>query len=459
MSKIKHAKDVFSSDSEPGEHSKDAQDVPLDELLEDPIFQPTVPKAVSQSRLLEEEGNNSGPGSGPSSSPPVVTEGPGATPRSSSAASSVEVVGPVEKVESMEVDKSASDVPMTSRVPSDEEPQSDASPVIMELVGFGPHVIEALNKFHQTLAKHAVHRRMGIPKVWSKTIRTKKTEEMKKAWAGDINSLIDACFIDRNITFKEDESIPSTQAPSEQSTTSSPEASKCPCAVIHAALLSCPVGRGHRELCEVSIKKPFAKAKKKLTYTEASKTGKKGARSKSPVQSSSEAQSSRGGRRDTRRDFGANKRRNQSHNRSLSPPRKDARGYGGRSQYYQDFQSVPRPTTSAAAAPRPSADTIPSAAQFRSLMSIQPGDDIRLRQPGHGLQVQTFNMSDRPQPVVQPPEVTRAQLGQPCVDSHGNIEWHRMPLIPPGLPAGIQFKAYPHKGHWRADFVQTSGPQ
>ena len=283
MSRTRQSRDVFSSDSDPNEPLQDMPDVPLEDLLEDPIFQHTVPKAVVQSRMLEEESNKSGPGSGPSSSPPVVTEGPGATPRSSSAASSVEVVGPVEKVESMEVDRSASDVPMASKVQSEVSSghQSDASPVLLEVKGFGPHVIEALNNFHKTLAKHAVHKKMGIPKIWTRQIRSKKTEEMRAAWLGDINKLIDACFIDRNITFKEDEST-TTSVPSEQSTTSSPEVAKCPCAVIHAALVSCPVGKGHKDLCEVRAR-PIVKSKKKLTYTDTRCS--RGARPKSPVQS------------------------------------------------------------------------------------------------------------------------------------------------------------------------------
>ena len=56
-----------------------------DSLLDTPVDQPYVsrkaksqiPEAVEQSRLLEEE---QGTSSGSASSPPIVTEGPGATP-------------------------------------------------------------------------------------------------------------------------------------------------------------------------------------------------------------------------------------------------------------------------------------------------------------------------------------------------------------------------------------------
>jgi len=366
----------------------------------------------------------------------------------------------------MEVDKSASDVPMTTAPPS--VVQSDASPPgFIETTGFGPHVIEALNSFIKTLSKHAVHRKMSIPKAWPPSLKNKKAAEVKKALDDDLNKLIDACFRDRNIRFRDTESSlsggSSTLAPlveSEQSTTSSPEASKCACAsihaAVHAAIQACPSGQSHSNLCETTLKKS-SNSKRKLVYTESSEAKAKpsGGRSRSPIPSTSGTHQGRRGKWDTGRG-GGQKRRNHSSNRSRSPPRKEARGRGrGQYRYYQDRRdsssgSAPTATSTTS----PGKNTIPSAAQFKSLMSqavrsFDTSTDVRLKTPGHGLQEQIIPPTNK----VHSP-IGLAKPGDSCYNANGEVDWLRAPRRPQNLPAEFRFHVNPVDGVWKVDIDQ-----
>lgn len=416
---------------------------------------------VEESRRLEREGSKR------SSSPPVVTEGPGASSKSTSSDTATTV--PLSRIVSMEVDKSSSDVPMVTAPPS--TVQSDASPPEpVEATGFGPHVTEALNGFLKTLGKHAAHRKMSIPKAWPPSLKAKKAAEVRRALDDDINKLIDACFRDRNIRFRETESfqsggvsvLPPCQE-SEQSTTSSPEASKCACTAIHAsihqAISTCPVGRGHRDLCEGLLKRPN-QPKRKLSYTDPPKTRTKPStgRHDSPVPSTSGTQQGRRDKRDQGRGYGQ-KRRNHSSNRSKSPPRKEARGRGqDRYRYYQDRRSSSSSSVHPAATSTtsPGKDTIPSASQFKSLMSsasksFDTSTDVRLKTPGHGLQEKIIPATNTLHP---PTPIGPAQPGDSCLDAKGNIDWIRAPRRPEGLPVDFHFKVDAVDGVWKVSITQ-----
>jgi len=371
----------------------------------------------------------------------------------------------------MEVDKSASDVPMPT-APASVAASDGSPPKLIEVTGFGPHVIGALNDFINTLSKHAVHRKMSIPKAWPPSLRAKKTAEMKQAWDDDITKLVDACFFDRNIRYRDAEPSPSggcstltTLVESEQSTTSSPEASKCACAAIHASILTCPAGQGHRALCETILKKSN-QSKKKLVYTEApeAQAKQRADRSRSPIPSTSGTRQGRRGRREQGRGNG-NKRKNHSSVRSKSPPRKEARGRGGRDhRYYQDKRdsssgSAPPAATSTTS---PGKDTIPSAAQFKSLMSkavrsFDTSTDIRLRTPGHGLQEATIPSTSEFLATTKTPSTAstgQAQVGDSCYRADGKVDWGRIPRRPKDLPADLKFDVHPRGGVWMVDLGQ-----
>lgn len=421
------------------------------------LYEDPPSDAVEQSRRLETEG------SGNSSSPPVVTEGPGATPLGSSSSSVVEV--PVSRVESMEVDKSGSDVHMVTANPSIVSSDSSMSPPnVFKTNKLGPRTIEALGQFIKTLEAHSVHERMAFTKVWSRPLRAKKTEEMRTNLEKDISNIVDSLFLDRNIKFKDVESFSSegssTPSSAEQAVSGESASSEpvlCACADIHAMIVKCPSGKGHRALCEVRASKPFVIPKKKLTYTEAPKPQAKV--EPVPTPSTSEAHQGRRGRGDRGRGHD-NKRRHQSRssNRSRSPPRKEAKGRGGKNhRYYQDRRPAPPPTTPAPSTSSSGGNTIPSTDQFKKLMSkagtstFGPSYDVRLKQPGHGLQ-EAVIPATRPKANPEPPKPVRpiepAKPGQSCLDAQGEIEWHRMPRRPKGLPADINFRARPVNGVW-----------
>jgi hypothetical protein len=84
--------------------------------------------------------------------------------------------------------------------------------------------------------------------------------------------------------------------------------------------------------------------------------------------------------------------------------------------------------------------------------------DIRLKTPGHGLQEKIIcgpGSSSTAPPATPTKKVTPAQPGESCLDAEGNIDWARIPVRPPGLPSTVTFRAWPAKGVWRADFIQS----
>jgi hypothetical protein len=108
-------------------------------------------------------------------------------------------------------------------------------------------------------------------------------------------------------------------------------------------------------------------------------------------------------------------------------------------------------------------NTIPSKEQFKKLMSqvstINTSEDIRLKQPGHGLQVvvQTSRGSQysdaKPVDQAAPKDpVKPAQAGASCLTPDGQIDWARMPVRPANLPADVDFRVWPEKGKWRVAF-------
>jgi len=477
-----HESDLGSS-SDAGSHSPVS-----DSILDDDVL---LSRVVQESQRLEKEAVRR-----TSSSTPSVTEGPGATASSSD---NPEVVA-IFRVESMEVDRSNSDVPMPTvgnspvgtgldSVPN-MAPQGDS---IIDLKNFGPRYKEALKRLVKLHEEFANKPHSGKRASWSNFTRDKKLDEVRTTCEGAYLKVLEAIYWDKNVRFKPSEVSATPKLipeESEQSTTSSPEAFDCPCEVIHAAVVGCKAGKGHRALCEIRVNRPFV-APKKLTYVQSSRSTNSpkpstSAQARNPPPSQERRgryeQRGRGERGHKRKDRSASSRGGQH---PQNPPNKmtyrDHRMQRDRSASHtpaQERLNRPPPiSSSSSGSTRPgppsgsrSEDPIPSSEQMKRLLSkarlnppsgLSSNEDIRLKQPGHDVEVRhyTHDYSQGATPTSNPApgpssKVVPAKAGESIYGPDGEVQWERIPIRPPKLPLSVHFRSWAEDGVWKVEMTQ-----
>jgi hypothetical protein len=417
--------------------------------------------------------------------------------------------------ESMEVDQPTDGAAGNSGTVSglvEEDFEPERTPIVspIDLDTFGPFYKEALGELIRAHKGFATHPCSGKKVSWSSSTRDKKLEEVKAASSVAYTRLLEALFYDRNVRFRATGSSEG-KPPSEDSKQETPQGGfPCNCEAFHGIIAKCVVGKGHRGLCETRLNKPFVIPKlpqiqsKPIASkgTVSSKDTKEARKKSSSKDSSSQPSTSKatskpisrlplpsepprehrgrweerdGGRGQKRKD------RSSSSRGGHSKPRQ---------QYYQDRRSPSRgshsaqdrlhPKASGSGSVRDQGRDLPTVGQFKRLLSTAGSDvpssssglmasgDVRLKQSGHDLEVQTTRYDKGKTVAVttrQPPfsaaegrapstPVIPAKNGDSCLGPDGEVDYSRIPIKPPGLPPSVRFNAFPYKGKWKVELLQ-----
>ena len=348
----------------------------------------------------------------------------------------------------------------------------------IDLSPFGTHYIKALGEFLSIHTRFVARGPVTKEIVWSAYVRDRKASHIKKSSEQAFNKLVEAIFLDRNIKVKALATAPLKPESSIPSAATPVASFQCPCEQIHKAISDCKLGMGHVSFCEEHVRKVSStQVPRQLSYIETEVRDTAQTFPAAPElsilpqrqpQPQFQAVSVREGRLGPRGRGGKGGKRDRSASSSNrgQPSHKQARGRGDFRQSGRGHHNHPSTTTSCTEQLRhtphtQTADSIPSANQFRQLFSQAGSTDIRDRP----LDLQASQARLRAKGLLPPPAATETkappppptpgQIGEWALLPGGSVDWTRVPRRPDYLPANMTFDVTVVKNRWHVEIKQS----